>query len=110
MATRKLVFIDGEAEWLTQEELIERGLVKPPKEDIYIANAYSESRPWKGMSFSCPPELCEERNAILKANDVHGAYFDPTKKKNFIATSRGARRDAMKALGLHDEDGGYGDG
>jgi hypothetical protein len=76
-----------------------------------IASAYGEGKPWRSLSISCHPDQIPERNALLKARNITGAYYDPAQPiDNFVATSQKGRREAMKLFGVHDADGGYGDG
>lgn len=99
--SRRFRVIDGEVSEVT---------AAPPARTVNALPGYSEKRPGKSIGMSCHPSQIPERNALLKAHGITGAHYDPSKRDNCVITARGGRRELMKILDLHDEDGGYGDG
>ena len=71
-----------------------------------VNKAYS--RPLKSLSMGCHPSQVAEFNAQLEREGIRGARHLPDGTMQF--ETRKARRLAMKAEGMRDGDGCYGDG
>ena len=115
-AARKLVYIDGKAIWLNQEEQEALGLA-PRQRPVCagIAAGYSEGKPGKSLSMSCHPTQLGLYRDAMKEHGISGIEWNP--KGKCTITSRRARARAMPIVGnmlrlgnLHDGDGGYSDG
>jgi hypothetical protein len=64
--------------------------------------------PKESDSLGCHPEQAAEFNEEMRRGGVRGVYFDP-RTGACTVESRKAQRDACKAFGLINKDGGYGD-
>lgn len=58
------------------------------------------------------PNQCAESTAVLEHRTglKAGVHFEHNASGALVTHSREARKRCMKAIGLHDKDGGYGDG
>jgi hypothetical protein len=85
----------------------------PPVSDellrgVQVRQAYQESRTGRSLAMGCHPTQAAAFNERARKMGVTGVSWDS--RGHCLITSRKARRDYMKAIGLHDNDGGYGDG
>lgn len=72
-----------------------------------VASAYGEEKPLVSIGAGCHPRQVKAFNEALQRRGIVGARYRPDGAVEF--TSRGARKRTLKALGLHDNQGGYGD-
>ena len=80
--------------------------------------AYEAGRPGDSIGMSVHPSQIPLMNAELKRHGITGVEYDASKRNNCIITSRKGRARWMPIFGklvgiqggLHDNDGGYGDG
>lgn len=67
----------------------------------------TEGWPIHSDAAGCHPDQIPEMQAHLASRGVKADY---TPDGRVILENRGHRRQVLRALGLHDRDGGYGDG
>jgi hypothetical protein len=113
---QRLVYIDGQAHWLTEEEILLHGF-QVGRRRVGKIPAYCQKRPGTSLSMSVHPSQIEMVNTELRKHGITGVHYEPGRRDNCVITSRRDRARAMKVLGpmlslgpLHDNDGGYGDG
>jgi hypothetical protein len=70
--------------------------------------AYSESKPLISQSLGCLPRQVPEMRRVLKERGIRGARVLNDGAVELV--SRSGRRELSALRGLHDNDGGYGDG
>ena len=82
-----------------------------------IGNSYGEGKPGKSIGMSVHPSQIPMMNEAIKRHGIRGVSYDPSKRDNCVITSRRGRAKWMpvfaemtRLTGLHDGDGGYGDG
>lgn len=117
--TRKLFYINGEPQWLTPDEQVERGLLAPP---VAVASGLpgipsrcTESHPHLSLSMGCHHSQVGMMREAIKANGIQGVEYVPDRHgyKCKITSMDGARRwmdvyGRMHGQGaLHNEDAGY---
>lgn len=100
-------------EWLTDEERVQRGLLKAAPVGPGSSVGYAEGKPGFSNTMGCHKSQVSLMNREFA--DIPGIEWLPNGRCKI--TSRRARAMAMKRYGemhnlgpLHDEDGGYGDG
>lgn len=67
--------------------------------------------PWRNFSsvgLACHPSQAKQFTEDARAAGLTGVHYDEKGRARF--SSRGQRKKALKIAGLHDNDGGYGDG
>ena len=70
--------------------------------------AYTESKPLISDGFGCMRAQVPEMRAMLRERGIQGVYVRDNGQLEI--TSRRGRRDLLRARGLVDADGCYGDG
>ena len=70
--------------------------------------AYGEKNPLESIACSCHPDQVAEYTECAKKHGIKGVSWDRNGRCSFH--SRASRREWLKRLGQHDNDGGYGDG
>ena len=82
-----------------------------------IGDSYGEGNPGKSIGMSVHPSQIPMMNEAIKRHGIRGVSYDPSKRDNCVITSRRGRAKWMpifaqmtRLTGLHDDDGGYGDG
>ena len=73
-----------------------------------IANTYNEHDPLLSDGCGVMKAQVPETREAIKQHGIQGAQVHNDGKIRF--TSRTTRREFLKMRGLHDNDGGYGDG
>ena len=101
MSVRRFRFIDGEVREVTEHR-------RPTSPLHGGTQAYGAGNPLTSLAMSCHPDQAGEYNAAMQAHGVQGVEYD--QRGRCKITSRRGRVQAMRAFGLHDRDGGYGDG
>ena len=72
-----------------------------------MPESISEKKPWKSRSIGCHPSDVKAHNEELKRKGVQNAHIGPD--GHAVAHCRKGRNELLKAYGMIDRDGGYGD-
>lgn len=75
---------------------------------IGTTQGFREDKPGRSTAMGCHSTQAKQFNERARSMGISGISWN--EKGHCIITSRSARREYMKAIGLHDNDGGYSDG
>lgn len=73
-----------------------------------ITNTYSTANPLVSEGVGCMKSQVQDMREAIRANGIVGAHVRDNGQIEF--TSRKARAKVMAMRGLHDNEGGFGDG
>ena len=74
----------------------------------HSTKTYQESDPLVSDGLGCMKDQVGEMRETIKRHNIRGVKVRPNGQLEI--TSRRGRRELMRVRGLHDGDGGYGDG
>jgi hypothetical protein len=104
MITKKKLYYDRDKKKVVEADVVP----SVSRSSLPGGGAYSEARPLLSVASGVPKHMTQELRDFVKERKLKGVEVLDTGEVQF--TSRSGRKEYLKARGMIDNDGGYGDG